>query len=131
MAPGDRPFSADAGRRLCRLLNVSHEQLWDHFEAVNVYDSHVPHAEWRARHARSEYERRVLPLERGYQVVLLCGWHVAAAAACHSGRYFEHSERRYVSRYVFPHPSGKNRWYNESENRLAAAEFLRRVLQMT
>lgn len=28
-----------------------------------------------------------------------------------------------------PHPSGRNRWYNESENRAALARFLRRTIE--
>lgn len=130
MPPGARAFDGLSGRRLASLVGIPHGELWDYFEAVNVFDHHVPHRLWSARAARVRYFSKLAPLEFGYQVVLLCGWRVAAAAECSARSYLSVQSRRCVDRYVLPHPSGKNQWYNLPENREAASRFLRGVLQM-
>lgn len=118
--PSQPAFLGDAGRRVARLLGVDFNLLHQTVATVNIFTEHVPHENWSPSLARVMYDQRVREVEKHYQTVLLCGWYVAKAARHVGKTYFEYDGNR----VVFPHPSGKNRWYNDAENTKSAVDFL-------
>lgn len=118
----------DSGRRLAALVGGG--ELTELFDLVNVYD--WPVEEWNHEEARQRY--RALMFQRvvaapGLHVVCL-GRSVAAAAGLRTVPFEwqpQNYPREHWAAYV-PHPSGKTRFWNSTENRDEARAFFRALL---
>lgn len=114
----DRPFDGPVGERLAALLGV--RDLRDAAEPANLLtDDEVERgatvALLRSRAAALQTRRRV---------VILCGRAAAAAFGLGDAPFLEWRDVDRAAVVVVPHPSGRNRWWNEEENRAAAERVL-------
>lgn len=130
---GGAPWAADSasGRRLAALAGVEPDQLPRLFALDNLLPIYMPSHE-ALREAGELYQ--FLPgwhyVLAGSQVVKALGTRARPrGAGTHDGpgvlRWFE--SREGVVMAVLPHPSGRNRWYNDAGNAAAAGRFVRRA----
>lgn len=123
---GGEPLAGAIGRRLASLCALTYEEYLEAFGRVNVLDRWPGRSgsgdSFPMREAR-EAGRLLLDVHRGPLVAL-----GTAVADClgfprhHLCRWLQ-AEGRAVA--VVPHPSGRNRWWNDPANREAAGVFLR------
>ena len=134
--------SQSTGRKIADMLCLRPLDYMDKFDRINVcpfpQPSTIKPKDWTAA-----AENLAGSLLRGRRVILL-GSNVAECFGIPrtAYEYLEwkeiSKERAYIgiagfrvgrmappfSWAVLPHPSGRNRWYNEEENKTAAAQFL-------
>lgn len=123
---GGRPLMGAIGYRLADLAGLTLAEYTDRTERVNLFER-FPGAVWPRHEARAAAEA-LAPRLSG-RTTLLLGQKVAAAFGWHSRVFswvrpeaFEYPETRLA---VIPHPSSRNLWWNDPENRAAARRFLR------
>lgn len=121
---GADPLSGDSGRRMARLIGVDFREFLESFVRINLWQ---PAEKPRGEGRRGDLELRVL----GGRKVVLLGRSVARAFdlktepwLCRRFIQARGSYRPYEV-LLLPHPSGRNRWYNDSANREAAGRALR------
>lgn len=129
------PFSGLSGRRLAQLLDLGDngDVLQEYFELVNL----IPNWPGKTgkgdsfdmrlakRHATQlTHELRCQPTRK----ILFMGKKVRRAMGVNgSWEYLEWMPFLKHQAACFPHPSGVNRWWNDTLQREAAQEFLREV----
>ena len=140
-APGPsgcgEPVGGRIGRRLAGYMGVTLEEFLERFDRENLVDRYpgrsgegdaFPAAEARERARKVCFEDRpyVLLLGRGVAGAFGLGaqpwltWaYVKRVLPAQLGTVFVHARVA-----VVPHPSGRNRWWNEQANRERAGEFL-------
>jgi uracil-DNA glycosylase len=107
------PFSGPSGERLTDLIGRDWRIV---MSAVNLMPSGV----WKREEMRAvgKRMREKLARDQHFKVVLLAGRTVADAFGfAQTEPFFKRLVRRSVHYYIIPHPSGKNRWWNDSKNR--------------
>jgi len=120
----ERALDGPSGRRLAYLLGLSDvEHLDDLVECANLLtddEVEVGAADMRMDliHARAA----ALPARR--RVVIVCGRTAAAGFGLEDAPFFEWREVGRAAVVVVPHPSGRNRWWDEEENSALAARSL-------
>jgi uracil-DNA glycosylase len=124
----ERAFSGRSGRRIASLVD-RREFSELPFDAVNIFRERP--ARWDADQARREAWAHS-SLAHDYDVVVLVGYRVAAAFSMKRTPLFEWTRHlvdddpaRELFRWaIFPHPSGRNRFWNDSEQVDQAREFV-------
>ena len=142
---GGVPLAGRSGRFLAELCGLDFETYLDTFERMNLLDDwpgpavpkgdQFPVKEGRAR------AREIAPSLDGAHVLLL-GRKVAACFHARRIPYMSWFTQQGVLQRggdrlgeyafetaVFPHPSGVNHWWNRTENRERARDFLRDLLE--
>ncbi len=111
--------------RLARLAGLGDSaSLHRAFTVVNLVGQPVAGFRWPAEEAR--HVATVLSQSVDGGRFVLCGRRVAAAFGLRPGvPYFEWVRRPGFAAAVVPHPSGKNRWWNERRNLARAKRFFR------
>lgn len=135
---GHRALCGITGRHLAMLAGMHTAAFMEAVDTVNVLDRFPGSAEhgdlFPMREARERAED-MLPLLQGRRV-LFVGMNVAVAfrQRCAGVLAWHETTQRlgeYVASYTFaviPHPSLVNRWWNDHDNRVRAARFLRDLL---
>lgn len=116
------------GGRLQELMGISREEYLDLFDRINLLN------EFPGRHRRDAKiaAAAVRPLLHSRTVVLV-GRNVAQSfgldADFHDWMEWPLNECGMCLVSVIPHPSGRNHWYNDKSNRLAARRFWRDTIK--
>lgn len=123
----DEPLTGRSGRRLADLLGVA-------FDVVLTSERRNLNHKWTQKNGRDGFDGREaadtaerIMSEDGPKRVVILGAKVAGAF----GLTWKplHSERAFGRSFLMiPHPSGLNRWWNDSKNRRSAAVAFRRFL---
>lgn len=129
------PFKGDrSGALLAHLSGIDEVDLHTLFVFHNVLHYWPGYDGRRDKFPMREARRRARELRLAWHsgdVVLFAGRRVAQA--------FSFTERRYLtwavtpegaSAAIFPHPSGRNRWWNSEMNAVASARFLREAIKL-
>ncbi len=130
-----RPLEGRVGKRLASCCNMTLGEFLDHFDRVNLLsvrqDTKEKGFEFDLRAAKISAEVLRQSFKEG-QIVLFLGGRVAEAFGVH-GPYFEHRVVNQIGTeaYIFPHPSGISRWWNDPANKQQAAEFMQDVVRRT
>jgi len=129
-APGHpgpvRPLEGRNGKRLASLLGVSVEEYLsgtDRVNLLNEYPGRAGNGDAFPLDAARAAAREMLPRLKG-RVVILLGRGVARAFGVRAN-FLEIEHRDGVTFATIPHPSGRNRWWNDPANVERAARFLR------
>lgn len=126
-----KPFHGASGTYLAKLAGLSGViQLSYEFRLRNILQrwpgiGNAGEKGSRFPIAKAKRVARKIPLEG---IVILAGRRVAKAFGLDHAPYFTFFERGEAIVAVIPHPSGANRFWNDPENRVIAAKFLRGVL---
>lgn len=118
----DGPLAGRAGRFLATLAGISFESYlcWPR---VNLFEA--PGDRWDARAAR--LRARAILVEHPDVDLLLLGRRVSDAFSVPYTAFTAHQAAG-TTAYVLPHPSGRNRVWNDREAQRRAARFLRPLL---
>lgn len=135
--PGQAPgstFTGPSGERLSRLLGDEWHRVLD---GVNLLD-HQPlgrggsEFDLGAARAAASILRRTSPYFRDERLVIFAGKRVARAFGWTFG-YFELDAiltgQRLCRAVAVPHPSGRNRWWNDPANARRAAKYFKEILR--
>lgn len=127
-------FRGRSGKRLASYMGISHERLFDLFDVVNVFDRFLGRVgkgdAWDRLSARANgcvFREQFVAAE--VPVVVMAGKRVADALGFPNATYFA---ERFDGRTAFvcvPHPSGINRWWNDSEHARDGKAALRSLAQ--
>lgn len=117
------------GRRLAEAGGISLDDYLERTDRVNLFQR--PLARWDRVGAR--FHASLVAIDRTRRVILL-GRRVAAAfSLAHLDvlRWYGPATTRLAARSlaIVPHPSGRNRWWNDPANRIQAERFLRTALR--
>jgi uracil-DNA glycosylase len=133
---GLAPFSGRSGQRLAALSKIPHNDLGNVFELRNLFDRWPGKMTGKGdRFPATEARKRAMKLStklRGQRVVFV-GHNVSKAFGVKVGQgalmtwlTVGHIPFRFA---VIPHPSGVNRWWNNTANERAASDFLCQLVQ--
>lgn len=127
------PLEGRIGRRLAEYAGISFEDFLERFERMNLLavrqDTKEKGFEFDADQARINAMRLDIAPNR---TVVLLGHRVARAFGLRNATYFKlYDGGQGRSLYVIPHPSGVNRWWNDVENQIEAARFMRSLAKET
>ena len=114
--------------RLSKLIGMP---VLDAFDAVNLLDG------WPGKQGKGDAfpagaakDKAVdIAVYDRHQVLILMGRRVAAAFRVCDLDYFGTTLLWSKRVYLFPHPSGVNRWWNDEENVAEAGRFLRKFVR--
>ena len=142
---GTLPLSGAVGRRLCQFAGIRprvaapeprdwYEALRERFDCVNVIERREDAYPWRTRLARDRWATYLLahPNEEQHQTLTVAclGRKAAAAVGLRSGRAWgEWVEAGLLRATVIPHPSGRNRLYNDEAMCDLAGRVLREAME--
>lgn len=139
---GKTPFSGESGRRIEGMAKIDAGALSGHYALRNALDYYPGGAKGKGDAFPSEPARegiqQLVEQVKGTEVdrLIFVGRGTANAFALDPdsvGGYLQWFRTAATGPRVWlailPHPSGINRWYNETENRLAAALFLQTELR--
>jgi hypothetical protein len=149
-AAGDRyhafPLSGAVGRRLAEWAGIEPDPdgstygrfywpLRERFDCANVFDRHRDATPWSAPAARDNWAgilgEDYPEVVAGSLVVVCLGRRVADAVGVGDLDWFEWVGTGFGEAAVIPHPSGRNRLYNDPENRRSAGLVLRAAIERT
>lgn len=120
------PIEGRIGHRLAACTGISFAEFLERFDRMNLLevrqDTKEKGFEFDAVAASKSAERLWSNFQRG-QIVLLLGKRVAKAFAV-KGEYFVKQNVAGADVYVLPHPSGINRWWNDSRNGRRMYDFM-------
>lgn len=122
--PEKRPFDGVGGRKIAKMCGLS--DLFDFFETTNLFLTLPLNSEngdpFPMAEAKAVAERLKIVLED--RSVFLAGKRVAEAFGILHPVYFEQLNPDWCVRaWIIPHPSGRNRWWNDRENVRKATRF--------
>lgn len=125
--PSD-PLGGKIGRRLAKLAGVSIEEYEDRTERMNMFD------EWPGKAGKGDAWDKEAARDRAAEIlpeledrrILFVGRNVAAAFGFGKIPWLKwiRDDESDMEVAVIPHPSGIVTWWNEGNNKRAAAEFL-------
>lgn len=129
-----RPLEGKVGRRLAALFGLTFDGYLEAFVRTNLLDFWPGQNGKGAAFVIVDAEMVACTLvrkrfKRG-RVVLLLGKRVARAFGT-KGDYFDEQVVNGARVYVVPHPSGVNRWYNDSTNVEHVRRFMKQVVRPT
>jgi len=128
------PDYCDAGRRLLGYTGWSREEFLRLADRTNLFEH--PQERWGPVSARDAATTMVVDDWARYEHVVLLGRRVADSfREVGSAPFFRcafygcatSARSRGTRAYVCPHPSGRNRWWNDQNNRRAARRFFNRL----
>lgn len=128
----DEPLdpASQSGGRLADLAGLDHEEFLDRFDRINIipsiFEEQLDPAFMRLRWKQSS-GCNLRSILHGRRVILL-GAAVAGAMGVADQPHFRWFRTSWGVASVIPHPSGKNRWWNEPDNVSRARHFMRRAL---
>lgn len=138
-----RPFSGRSGDRLKQLMGVgSYDELTGYFELRNLcrqefsqsaakYTARLTLIDIRKRLIRSRNRPKRLydPSPHDSCHILMCGRKVQTAFGVQGELFTEYVPPGFVDihLWVFPHPSGLNRYWNDHHRVEVAKQFIRRI----
>lgn len=141
---GDRyyrfPLSGAVGKRLCEFAGIEPEDegsqygrwywaLREHFDCLNVIERFADAYPWRVEVARERWRVWRADEGRGTTVVVCLGNRAADAVGLGSDAPWGGWESGGGLTYVkIPHPSGRNRLYNDEATRARAGVVLREAM---
>lgn len=123
-SPLDPNIPGSAGARLFNMTGLCRMTYLEQFERFNLFlqaPEKWSHVEAK-RVAKIILETRCEQLLKG-EVVILLGRKVGAAFELMSADFFVPQKLLNSTFYVIPHPSGANRWYNDSSNKQIVDKF--------
>jgi hypothetical protein len=126
-----RPLEGRIGHRLAKFAGITFEEYLELFDRVNLLTLRQDTAEkgfefdMELATISAGLLRQTQP-ERRYMVLL--GKRVAEAFRLPLF-YFEEMKEPDHTFIVMPHPSGVNRWFNDSRNLTEAQSFMRRMVE--
>lgn len=130
------PFGGRPGKSLALLMSVDYEKLGDYFERLDVFAATVRKPGERGDRfdfaaAREEIKNHQLPLIRGRLVVFL-GKKVANVfgRAKMPPFVWETDQERGFTYALYPHPSGRDEFWNHPENVRAAKAFFAEITRV-
>jgi uracil-DNA glycosylase len=129
-----QPLSGRVGKRMAECCGLTLEEFLDFFERTNLLKERQD-----TKEKGFEFDSVAAALEaeklwhdgvtfHNDRVVLLLGHRVATAFGAANVYLIEQHLGTRAKVYVLPHPSGVNRWWNESANVKTMNEFMRRVV---
>ena len=119
--------------QLAKSCGLSYRQYFEVFDRTNVYDQKA--RAWRRHHrdrARSNADRILDQLCEGREIIVVGRRAAQAFGLEHADFLSSHeieTEFGMVPIHLAPHPSGKNHWWNDPQNRWQAARFLRGIVR--
>lgn len=116
-----------SGKRLAKVIGMSQPVMRRAFTLRNLLDEFPGFSGKGAVFPVKIARAAVGDFQCEEDRILLLGKRLAAAFRLNVN-YFEWVERDGKQYVVVPHPSGVNRWYNSPENRRAAREFFRGLI---
>lgn len=117
----ERALDGPSDRRLAYLLGLSDgEHLDDLVECANL----LTDDEIKVGATMDLIRARVAALPTRRRVVIVCGRTAAAGFGLEDAHFFEWREVGRAAVAVIPHPSGRNRWWDDEENIILAERFL-------
>jgi len=121
---GSVPVGGRNARRLGALLGMCGPAFLQRFSTANVLDTidEFPMTEARRAARRMDFSR--------YDLVVMLGRKVQQALGFPGMAWFGVVERDGTQFLAFPHPSGRNRWWNDPDNVDTAAEVLRSEIKL-
>lgn len=121
----DRPESS-AGRRLAAMLGMSHEDMVRRYDFINLLSPGT----WSAREARQAgYSLQRDLVEGTWLRVVLLGKRVGQAALF-GAPTLSTLRHGFADVLFFPHPSGRNRLFNDPAFKRRASRVLRRFVNV-
>lgn len=132
---GVEPMKGDAGKRFAKYAEIDGWTLFELFDVANVLDRWPGRLDggdaWPMDDARAAMEK--LWDQQKWRRVVLLGSRVRSVHPRVEVRTAEFFKWVSVDRCrvaTMPHPSGRNRWYNDSNNVKSAVDFLRDLVVM-
>lgn len=125
------PLSGSPAVRILKWLGVEYEgaafwALVERFDTMNAQERHGP---WSKVRARSRWTEYLATVPDGHPVTVVClGAKAAAAIGRHPVEWGEWREGGLLRHVAIPHPSGRNRLYNDPEMVETARRVLREAL---
>lgn len=117
----DEALAGRIGQRLAKLAGISLRTYLERTRRLNVYEEPPP--AWSRSEASVRANHIWRTLRAGDQVILL-GSRVAEAFGVAGRQRLAWHPFGFASIALIPHPSGRNRWWNDPLNVLAASRFL-------
>lgn len=123
-APSDdgAPLEGRVGRRIAEYAGITFDQYLELTDRYNLFPS--PISGWFAEHAQ-QHAIDIWPMLIG-RTTLLLGKNVTRAFGLTPSdlqlSWKQPTDGILIA--MLPHPSGRNLWWNEAENRVAARNFL-------
>lgn len=124
-----------AGYRLSEITGLGHAGYTQRTQRINLHPEHVPDHRWSTPSARAAAENLVASDFLTGREVILLGSRVLEAFIpdvkvnrIRPCQWYEHVGRGGEHKFkwaLIPHPSGRNRWYNDVQNKRAVYHFLR------
>lgn len=117
--PLPRPLEGRSGERLARFAGLAWDDYLEKFERTNLLSVRQDTKEkgFEFDHdAAVVRAREIVNAIEPDRVVVLFGKRVAAAFGCVKAYFEVHRLPNGGRMYVVPHPSGVNRWWNDSNN---------------
>lgn len=123
------PLGGRVGKKLGGLMGVRRLDFLHRFDTANILDEYpgksgggdaFPMQKARETASAMDFSK--------YDLVVMLGRGVQTALGFRSLDWFEKREKNGVAFVAFPHPSGRNRWWNDSANVEKASRFLREEL---
>jgi uracil-DNA glycosylase len=129
-ADGCVPFSEGPTlRRMADLCGVSRDEFPAMFDLVNLIDYWPGRAGDGDAFPMAEARERAAAMSvAGRPLVLLAGRAVERAFGLRRGDWFEVRDLRGAPCAVVPHPSGRNRWWNDARRVADGRLAMRRVM---
>lgn len=123
------PLEGKSGNRLAALAGMSFQELSRLTIIINATNGYARRRgkgrTINARAAKKFFANELLDMRPS--IVLVLGKRLAHAAGLRK-EYFIEQCLVGAKAYVFPHPSGVNRWFNDPANEFRACKFLRKLL---
>ena len=113
------------GGNLAKLMDVSVERMHRLADCINLFNYH-------GKFTRQDRRNRAKWIKRGakhYSIVILLGGNVADAFDIAWWWNLCILREDCAKFFILPHPSSRNRWYNDENNRVAAEYALRKIIK--
>lgn len=115
-----------AGGRLLALTGLTAREYFRAFERHNLFDHCPAAAELTPANLRAQYAR-LRPRVFGAALLVLLGREVHVAFGMEGRPLLKWHPRLLSEVALLPHPSGRNRWFNDAGNARAARMFFREL----
>jgi len=119
------PLGGRNARKLGSLVSMSGDEFLASFDTANLLNEY-PGAAGSGDYFPMQKAKKVAATMRfdEYDLIVMLGRNVQTALGFPAADWFEEINRGKTTFVSFPHPSGRNRWWNSDANQAAATNYL-------